>query len=57
MSHHRIFHDSLFIVLGIIFLLIAFISIPRGKGSRVIGIIAGLLNVLVAVMDILHMGH
>jgi len=54
MSHDRMFHDCLFIVLGIAFLLIAFVAIPRGKSSRVVGIIVGLLNVFVAVMDILH---
>ena len=58
MAHPRLFHDYLFILLGITFLLIALLAIPRGKSSRVIGIIVGLLNVLVAVMDILHMpGH
>lgn len=54
MSHPRLFHDCLFIILGIVFLLIAFVAIPRGNPSRVMGIIVGLLNVLVAVMDILH---
>lgn len=54
MSHPRLFHDCLFIILGIVFLLIASVAIPRGKPSRVMGIIVGLLNVLVAVMDILH---
>jgi succinate-acetate transporter protein len=54
MSHPRFFHDCLFIVLGIAFLLIAVVAIPRGKASRVVGIIVGLLNVFVAIMDILH---
>ena len=57
MSHDRLFHDSLFIILGIAFLVIAFIAIPRGKSSRVIGMFIGALNVFVAVMDILHGTH
>jgi hypothetical protein len=58
MTHQRLFHDYLFIIIGVAFLLIAFVSIPSGKSSRVVGIIVGVLNVLVAVMDILHTpGH
>lgn len=58
MEHSRLFHDYLFIIIGIAFLIIALRAIASSKAMRTAGIVLGVLNVLVAVMDILHTpGH
>lgn len=71
MPHDRLFHDALFILLGITWIVFSLrrerwlasptmtqLPGPRPRRARIVGVSLGLLNVFVAVMDILHTpGH
>ena len=73
MNHERLFHDALFILIGLTWIIFSLrrerwsadpmtmTRVPEAKPrrtARVVGIVLGFLNVFVALMDILHTpGH
>jgi hypothetical protein len=68
MNHDRLFHDALFILIGLTWIVLSLrrdrwpadpmtvnrAPQPRPRRTRTIGIVLGLLNIFVAVMDIIH---
>jgi hypothetical protein len=68
MNHDRLFHDALFILIGLTWIVFSLrrerwsgdpmtanrAPQPRPRRARTIGVVLGLLNVFVAVMDIIH---
>jgi hypothetical protein len=68
MPHDRLFHDALFILLGVTWIVFSLrrdrwlanatainqLPAPKPRRARIIGVSLGLLNIFVALMDILH---